>query len=187
MQRSVVVVFLTCLAIAAVPATAHADIRLTPFAGVTFGGNADSQQLATGAGMTLMGQVVGFEAEFGYSPDFFGEREGIALISDSNVTTFTGSLVIGSGRGRVRPYAAFGLGLMRVRAETEDLFAEVTANDWAANAGAGLLVVISDRVGLRGDLRYFTRLVDPDEDNDLDVSFGRFHYWRASGGLSFRF
>jgi hypothetical protein len=76
---------------------------------------------------------------------------------------------------------------MRVRAETEDLFAEVTANDWAANAGAGLLVVISDRVGLRGDLRYFTRLVDPDEDNDLDVSFGRFHYWRASGGLSFRF
>jgi hypothetical protein len=135
-----------------------------------------------------MGDAAGFEVEFGYSPDFFGEREGIALIADSNVTTVMGSLVIGAGEGRWRPYFTLGTGIMRIRVDADDLFNNISANDWSVSAGAGLLIVASDRVGIRGDLRYFTRLEDPDEsDSDLDLSFGRFHFWRATGGLSFRF
>jgi opacity protein-like surface antigen len=186
MKRLAITVVLIPL-ILAVPSAARADIRLTPFAGVTFGGSADNQQLVTGLGLTFMGSTAGFEVEFGYAPDFFGEREGIALIADSNVTTLTGSLIVGRGQGRFRPYFAAGLGLMRVRVETDDLLSNISTNDWAVSAGVGLTMVMSERVGLRGDLRYFSGLEDPDDDDDLDLSFGRFHFWRATGGLTFRF
>jgi hypothetical protein len=188
MTRPVTIMAIALTVITGVAAPARADLRFTPFAGVTFGGSADNQQLATGAALAFMGDAAGFEVELGYSPDFFGEREGIALIADSNVTTLMGSLVVGAGDGRWRPYVTLGTGIMRLRVDAEDIFNNISANDWAVSAGAGLLIVVSDRVGLRGDLRYFTRLEDPDEsDSDLDLSFGRFHFWRATGGLSFRF
>ena len=187
MKRPVTMAALAILMLAASAAPARADLRFTPFAGVTFGGSADNTQLTTGAALTMMGSAVGFEVEFGYTPDFFGEREGVALIADSNVTTLMGSLIVGRGSGAVRPYVSAGLGLMRTRLDTDDIFNDISANDFAVSAGVGVLFVMTDRVGLRGDLRYFTGLEDPDEDGELDITFGRFHFWRATGGLSFRF
>jgi opacity protein-like surface antigen len=187
MHRSATIATLAIFLAAASAAPAHADLRFTPFAGITFGGDAESQQLSMGAAFTAMGKAAGVEVEFGYTPDFFGEREGVALIADSNVTSLMGSLVVGPGEGAIRPYATAGLGLMRIRADTDDLLTDLSTNNWAASAGIGILFLVSDNLALRGDVRYFTRLEDPDDDNDLDVSFGRFTFWRATGGLSFRF
>ena len=169
----------------AVPA--RAQVFLTPFAGVTFGGDSANNQFSTGIGLTAMGRVLGAEFEFGYTPDFFGEQQGTALISDSNVTSMMGSLLVGVGAGPVRPYLVAGAGLLRSRLDADDLFDDVNANDFGFNAGGGVIAMVSPRVGLRFDARYFRRLSDGDADNDVDLTIGNFHFWRASAGLTFRF
>lgn len=166
---------------------ASAQVYLTPFAGMTFGDDAPASKFNVGAGLTFMGNVAGFEIDFGYSPDFFGEETDFALIGDSNVTTFSGSLVI-APPGSVRPYAVAGLGLVRSRiSDAEDLFDDITTNDFAFNVGGGVMGRITDRIGFRGDIRYFRALQDNEPDNDVDVVIGNFGFWRATAGIGLRF
>ena len=40
---------------------------------------------------------------------------------------------------------------------------------------------------MRGDLRYFRNLTDPEEDNEFDIYFGGFNLWRGTAGVVFRF
>src|SRR5688572_30460228 len=109
------------------PADARAQgVSITPYAGFAGGRDTPSSTLTTGASLTFMGPVAGFELDLGYTPDFFGEESEVALIADSNVTTFMGSLVIGIGRGPVRPYVQGGLGLVRSRVDIDDLFDAVS-------------------------------------------------------------
>lgn len=167
---------------------ANAQVRLTPFAGVTFGDDAPATKFNAGAGLTFMGRIAGFELDFGYSPDFFGEETDFALVADSNVTTFTGNLVIGPNFGRVQPYGVVGMGLIRSRInDAEDLFGNVTTNDWGLSVGGGVTGMLNDRVGVRGDLRYFRSLQDNENDNDVDIAVGRFGFWRFTTGLMFKF
>ena len=63
----------------------------------------------------------------------------------------------------------------------------VNTNDTALDAGGGVIVMLSDHVGARGDLRYFRSLNDPTNDNDFDVTLGNFDFWRAMAGLSVKF
>lgn len=170
-----------------VAAPAHAQTFFTPFAGATFGGDAPAKKFSTGASLTFMGRVAGLELEFGYTPDFFGEQTDFALVADSNVTNFMANLMVGPGVGRVRPYGVGGVGLMRTRVNTNDLFDDVATNDFALNLGGGVFGLISDHVGVRGDVRYFRRLQDPSNDNDFDVALGKFNFWRAYGGVTFKF
>jgi len=168
-------------------APARAQAFLTPFAGVTFGGNSANNEFSTGLGLTFMGAVAGVELELGYTPDFFGEQQGTALVADSNVTSLMGSILLGLGAGPVRPYVAGGVGLLRSRLDVDDLFDDVNTNDWGLSAGGGLIAMMSPRVGIRADARYFRRLSDPSPDNDIDVTIGNFSFWRASAGLTFKF
>ena len=54
------------------------------------------------------------------------------------------------------------------------------------NAGAGVIFLVSEHVGIRGDARYFRSLQDVDF-GDLSVSLGSLDFWRAYGGLTFSF
>ena len=169
-------------------ATAHADTRLTPFAGVTFGDDAPATKFTTGLGITFMGRVAGFEVDFGYTPDFFDEETDFEIVGDGNITSLFGNIVIGASSGRIQPYGVFGMGLLRSRVgDAEDLFDDVTTNDFGISAGGGVIGMLSDRIGLRGDIRYFRALRDDEPDDDLDVSVGSFGFWRATGGVTFRF
>lgn len=169
------------------PARAEAQTFLTPFAGVTFEGDAPANKLTYGAGLTFMGDAAGFELDFGYTPDFFNQEADVALIADSNVTTVMASLVVGPGDGPVRPYGVAGVGLIRSRIGATDLFDGVTTNDFGVNAGVGVMGTVGPHVWLRGDVRYFRSLQDPSNDNDLDVTLGRFDFWRGTVGVSFEF
>jgi opacity protein-like surface antigen len=169
------------------PRTADAQVSLTPYAGATFGADAPTTKPTIGAALTFMGDVAGFEVDFGYTPDFFDEDEDVVLVGDSNVTTFMGSLLIGIGNRPVRPYGAIGLGLLRSRVDGGDLFDDVSTNSFGFNAGFGVTADVSDRVGFRGDVRYFRSLEDPEADDDFDVEVGNFDFWRATGGITFKF
>lgn len=184
----------------AAPAQARADWLFTPYIGANLnrGGDAldlegDDATVNFGGTLGFMGAgVFGFEVDFGYSPHFF-EGDAVSTL-DGNVTSLMGNLIIGvpiGGQtgGGVRPYVSGGVGLLRSRLDDADDFFDLNENSFGVNAGGGVMLFFSDTVGVRGDLRYFRSLagdVDLDED-DVDLSLGRFDFWRASGGVTFRF
>jgi opacity protein-like surface antigen len=179
---------LTAMLSIGVAPSAEAQTFLTPYAGATFGADAPATQPTVGVALTFMGNVAGVELDLGYTPDFFNEDDDdVVLIGDSNVTSLMGSLIIGVGEGPVRPYGAIGLGLLRSRVDGGDLFDDVTTNDFGFNAGFGVMGMVSDHVGFRGDIRYFRSLEDPEDDDDFDVEVGNFDFWRATAGVTFRF
>jgi opacity protein-like surface antigen len=189
-MKSAWITSLAALGIVAVAsANAEAQVTLTPYAGATFGSDAPTTKPGFGASLTFMGDLAGLEVDFGYTPDFFDEDgDDVVLIGDSNVTTFMGSLVIGPNiGGAIRPYGVLGLGLLRGRVDGGDFFDEITTNDFGFNAGFGVTGMLNERVGLRGDVRYFRSFEDPEDDDDFDVAVGSFDFWRATGGVTFRF
>jgi hypothetical protein len=190
----------------AVPQTASADWVFTPFLGWNFGSSAD----VTGAGgpgfkdkfekkidygaslMGMGGGPVGFELDFGYSPNFFETsttNSGFQFASTSNVTTLMGNLVVGAKSGTVRPYVVGGVGLLRTRVQdVGEVFSVNTKNDFGLDVGGGVMGFFSDNIGLRGDLRYFRGFRGTgDSDNATGITLGDFKFWRGSVGVSFKF
>ena len=188
MRRTLTIAALAVACSIGTAATAHADVRLTPFAGVTFGGDAPASKFNTGVSLSFMGNVAGFEVDFGYTPDFYNEETDFELVGDGNITTLMGNLIVGPTVGRVQPYGVVGVGMIRSRVgDAEDLFDDVTTNDFGFNAGGGVNFMMSDRVGIRGDIRYFRAFHDDEPDDDFDLAVGSFGFWRATGGVTFRF
>lgn len=201
----------TCLAAAvtaATPAKASADWLFTPFVGMNFGGSATFSQFGAdtedefekrgtyGASLAWMGGgALGFEVDFGYSPNFFESTAGDGDFDygDSNVTTLMANIVLGAPVGGqtglgIRPYASGGVGLIRSRIDdVDDIFGD-PKNNLGMNVGGGIAGFFNDRFGLRGDVRYFRSLQDeePDED-DFDIGLGSFSFWRGTVGLTIRF
>jgi len=173
---------------------------VSPFVGANFGGSASfgefpeaddevERRLDFGATVGWNPNVVGFEVDFGWSPNFFQDTAGDANFEfgDSNVTTFMTNLLISAPPGTgLRPYLSSGLGLIRAHIESDGLFNDLSTNDLGVNVGAGINGQFTDNVGIRGDVRYFRSLQDNEPDNDLDLSLGSFDFWRGTVGLTFR-
>jgi opacity protein-like surface antigen len=186
-------------------APASADWLFTPYLGVTFGADAEfgdvgdfednfEKRVTFGGTATWMGAgIIGFEVDFGSTPNFFENTggEGDFEFFDGNATTLMGNLVIGapfggtSGMG-VRPYGSVGLGLLQTNISPGGLFDDLDSNDLGFNVGGGAHVFFNDNVGIRGDLRYF-RGLQGDDDNDLDLDLSDFDFWRGTVGVTFRF
>lgn len=195
-------VLIGALALMLAPASAQAQSWFfSPFIGGNFGGNADfgefpdeddeiERRLDFGATLGWNANVVGWEVDFGWSPNFFEDTAGDRNFEfgDSNVTTIMGNLLLSAPPGSgFRPYASAGLGLIRANVSSgTGLFNDLSSNDLGVNFGGGLNAQFSDRIGVRGDLRYFRSLQDNEPDNDLDLSLGSFDFWRGTVGLTFR-
>jgi hypothetical protein len=198
---------LALMVFVAAPAKASADWLFTPFFGMNWGGNAEftdfagdfedefEQKMNFGASLSWMGAgALGFEVDFGYSPNFFQNTAGDDdfEFGDSNVTTLMANLRVGvpfGGQtgGGIRPYASGGLGLIKTRIDDpEDLF-ELNSTDWGFNVGGGVTGFFSDNFGLQGDVRYFRSLQDNEPDDEVDLALGSFNFWRGTVGLVFRF
>lgn len=190
----------------AVPQTASADWVLTPFVGWNFGSSADvtgaggpgfkdkfEKKIDYGASLMGMGAgPVGFEIDFGYSPNFFETSttgSGFQFASSSNVTTLMGNLVIGAKSGPVRPYVVGGVGLLRTKVQdVGEVFDVSTKNDFGLDVGGGVMGFFSENVGLRADVRYFRGFRGTsDSDNATGLALGDFSFWRGSLGVSFKF
>jgi opacity protein-like surface antigen len=193
----------------ATPAPAAADWLFTPFVGTTFGGSADfddglpggdefERQFTYGASLGWMGAgIVGFEFDFGYSPNYF-ERladadDDFTFADDSNVTTLMANVLLGAPIGGqtgpgIRPYGVAGVGLIRTQASSVENFFDVDSNDWGMNVGGGIIGFFGDNIGIRGDVRYFRAFEGGTDDDDFpDFDLADFDFWRASVGVTFRF
>lgn len=171
------------LAVALAPAPARADGFVTPFIGGTFGGDTTVNSFSVGGAVGFMGGgVFGMELDFGYSPDFFGER---SAIGNNSMTTLMANLIVGAPIGAVRPYGSGGLGLLKSRLEGPRALFDIDEKDFGINLGGGLMVFMTDNVGVRGDLRYFRNLTG--EERRVHFALGDFDFWRGTFGLAVRF
>jgi opacity protein-like surface antigen len=207
-RKSIITASLAILGFTASPPPASADWLFTPFIGTTFnaaanfndafeGGDDFEQQFTYGASLGWMGAgMIGFEFDFGYSPNFFEtavtDDDDFEFVDDSNVTTLMANVILGvpiggqSGFG-VRPFAVGGVGLIRTRLEdADDFFDEVDSNDFGFNVGAGLNIFFADNIGVRGDIRYFRAFGDDEDEDAFDFRLTEFDFWRATVGVTFR-
>lgn len=171
--------------------TARAEVMLTPFAGAAFAGSTDRTRATYGLALGFLGKgVIGFEAEFATTPEFFGDSTASDLFTKNDVVTLMGSVLLAIPAGPVRLYGAAGAGLMKTRIEAANVFFDVNSSDFGVNVGGGVIGYVGSHVGLRADVRYFRDLSDLTPSGDLpefDLALGKVSYWRAVGGLTFKF
>ncbi|MPZ17161.1 MAG: outer membrane beta-barrel protein [Luteitalea sp.] len=183
------------LSLVMVPTAAHAQLWLTPFAGV---GTTGDLTAATVGVSVAGGGVVSGELDLGFTP---GQGlDGIPLLDiDASMTTIMGNLLVRAPTGNVQPYGSGGIGLMRLSLSADvpilgDIgLGSVHSNELAWNAGGGAVFFAGDRVGIRGDVRYFrafdtTLNLSDFTDFDIDdIPLPGFDFWRLTGGVTFRF
>jgi opacity protein-like surface antigen len=179
-----------------VPGNARADWLVTPYAGMTFKGDATNlEHLNYGLSVGFMGAgVAGFEADLGYTPRFFepkDDTDSSALTGSNNVTSLMANVIIGApvgGQtgGGIRPYVVGGVGLLKQNVPgVTDFFDASSANDFGFNLGFGAMGFVSDHVGFRGDIRYL-RSFQEQQQTGPNVGLGKFDFWRWTVGLTLR-
>jgi opacity protein-like surface antigen len=186
------------LLVALTPASARADGLIIPQVGVNFGGDSgnelseaiDASRLNWGASFAWMGGgVFGVEADFGFSPDFFGKTD----LGGSGVLSVMGNLLLGIPFGGqqgfgVRPYGIVGAGLIRPSVDAFGDVLEFDENKAAFDFGGGVMIFFATHFGVRADLRYF-RSFDALDITDLPIPDrpGELDFTRFSIGAVFRF
>ncbi len=175
------------------PNRAQAQWFVSPFAGVDFGGGVpEAPTLDFGASAGWIKGAVGFEVDASHRPDFFEVTDvPDVLFSRSSVTTvmFNALVMVPFGASRVHPYAAAGAGLLRSNIGNEDDFIHGRSNNFGFDVGGGVMADWRDRIGIRGDVRYFRDLQDFDD--SAREFFGarteKLDFWRVVGAVVFRF
>jgi hypothetical protein len=192
-------VLFACALVLLTAARASADWLITPFLGTTFGGESPLLDLegSTGSAQTVFGgsvmlltpQIFGVEADFGYAPRFFERNNRAGLVTGSNLTTFTGNVVLAVPlaitRDSLRPYAVGGFGVMHAGSSDAIMLAPVDNNLSALDVGGGAIGLISTRTGFRFDLRHFRSVYARDlllQDRQAHLSF-----WRLTIGVIIRY
>lgn len=171
---------LAAAAVVAIPSAARADGFLSPYVGVNFGGNTNQKSTVYGGAIGFMGQRAGFEVDFGYTPEFFGDE---TVDVDGKVVTLMGNIILGGKRGGFSPYVVFGGGLMRTditAVTTGDVF-DFSKNNFGGNFGGGFFAG-GRSLTVRADWRYF-RAFNFDNGIDLDVIDDTLGYWRGTVGV----
>jgi opacity protein-like surface antigen len=165
-ERSLLTAIVCALTVlTSVPREAAAQGFISPFVQSTFGGDAGCVQpmncehnpFGYGVGLGVTGNVLGFEEEVSYTPDFFGNIPGVT----SSVLTLTSNLLVIPQIGPIRPYGEIGVGLIRSHLATAPLtLIQSDTNNFGWDVGGGLMIALAPHVGVRGDLRYFKSLQD---------------------------
>jgi hypothetical protein len=184
------------------PSAASADWLYAPFIGAAFGGSTALLDLERGASSTQIvfggsagwwsSGIIGVETDFAYAPRFF-ERDNLAgLVVDSNVLTWSGNVVVAMPlsvtRESLRPYLVGGLGWMHISIEEGRIvFPEFLGarNSVGMNLGGGVVGFISQRTGVRFELRHF-RSLERTEHPVTRENMSLLSFWRATAGVVIR-
>ena len=192
-----------------VPVQARAEWQFTPFIGYTFNGSTtlldfalinnqtanDEPHISYGGSVRLIGDgPLGVEAHFVHTPGFFDARQFLIVLPrviESRTYAVMGNVVLTTPRAwnryGLRPAISGGLGMIHAAALDEREVLPFSLNLWGMNVGGGAVGFVSDRVGVRFDLRYFRNIRGvPQEDLQPPVTVGapvRLRYWTASFGV----
>ena len=175
---------------------ARADGLIIPHLGINFGGDAgselgtafDAKRFNWGVSFLWMGGgVFGFEGDFSYSPDFFGQTD----LGGSSVLSAMGNLVVGVPFGGqkgfgVRPYAVVGVGILQPNGDAFDNQLSFDDTKIAWDFGGGVMIFFTSHVGMRGDVRYL-RTFEAADFLELAGESSNLDFGRGSLGFIFRF
>ena len=183
------------------PGVARADWLVMPFLGIDFAGStsivdleqaAGNQHLTFGGAVGWLGPgVLGFEGEFAFTPGFFEQDDDQELVTSSHVISFMGNVIVATPLSwtnlSLRPYASGGVGALQ--ASTHDGLNVFTVDRtlFGFNAGGGAIGFISNRTGVRFDLRYFRNFRSDEAASGVGFGTPRLSYWRASVALVLRY
>ena len=182
------------------PQRASADWLITPFLGTTFGGESPFVNLEQSGGTpkkTIFGgsvalvppQIFGVEADFSYSPRFFEQDPRGGLVTGSNLSTWTGNIILAMPLSitheSLRPYLVGGGGLIHAGSSDIANIVSFDRNLAAIDVGGGAVGLVSNRSGFRFEVRHFRSLYS----SDVPLRDGRAHlsFWRASIGVTIRY
>lgn len=194
-MRKALPMFMLIAAIGIVlPAQARAEGYVTPWVGANWGSDLTNGRAAFGVTAGGMGGgIFGAEANFGYSPSFFGTQNDFG---HNTVIDLMGNVIVGIPIGgsyhqpsAVKPFVTAGVGLLRTQIDGGTLAHVSSSNNmWGWNAGGGVMGYFNEHVGLRGDIRYLRGFEDLATGNNvIDLSGNnQLHFWRLSGGVVLR-
>ncbi|MGE0041456.1 MAG: outer membrane beta-barrel protein [Vicinamibacterales bacterium] len=150
--------------------------QVTALAGAASGGDVPRAGLTGGVAVAVFDPGGwGAELDIGHTRGFD------PAYVDSGLTTLTINAVRSGVFGRVRPFVGAGGGLLRVRACAGDCVRVVSRTDWALDASGGASVLVSEHIGVRGEVRYVRFL---GSHPGLPAASGAFDYWRTSLGVT---
>jgi hypothetical protein len=190
MPRSACIGCLIAVVVGATPAPAAADWLLTPyFGGALFDITDTGARPILGGSIGWLGPVAGLELDVADAPAFLKKTPDLAL-ENRNVFTLMGNAVVQvpTASRRIRPYAVGGIGVIHTKITTPDDTVLVEDENFGFNVGGGLTAFLNDRVGVRGDFRYFRAIRNDDATaaaDALDVSELRFLRFTVGVTLSF--
>jgi hypothetical protein len=199
-------ILIVCVIVAA-PRAAAADWHLTPFVGFTFNGGTTLAELEDaarlvhwtfGGAATMIGRgPFGAEALFVYTPGFFsrdqpllGVTPGFARVKSSRSYALMGNAVLAAplswNEYGLRPFVSGGLGLLHATMIDDGDIFTFKRDMPAYNIGGGAVGFVTNRTGLRFDLRYIHSLK---RQADLLSTSGKreLHYWTASVGVVLKY
>jgi opacity protein-like surface antigen len=161
--------------LALAPRPAQAQTYFAPFFGFDFGGDAGNcpsllapgcevKRAAYGFGVGHLSHgIFGFEEDFSYAPDFFGQSPTFGA---NSVLTLMSNLVVAVPAGPVHPYLTGGVGIMRTNVELKLSGATglLSTNNisFGYNLGGGVMILLPAHVGLRVDYRHIRSASDVD-------------------------
>ena len=151
-------------------AASAAEWQFTPTLGVTFRANTSlfpvtlaspKQKSHVDFGGTvalLSDNILGVEAVTTYTPSLV---ESSALVTESNSFALMGNVVVAAPRRwteySLRPFVSGGVGLLSAHGQDPlSLFTNVNTLGW--DLGGGAIGFLTQRTGVRIDLRYFSNL-----------------------------
>lgn len=186
--------------VVALPRPARADLFVTPFAGVKFGGGTSIVDLEFaaskkkfsigGALMNVSDSIFGYEVAVGYIPGYLEADDAPEPVvkPGSLAIDLTGSALFSlppsfTGGG-LRPYAAIGAGFIHVQAEDGLELFQIRRTVPVVTVGGGATGLLTNSVGVRLDYRYFRSLLT--DDGSLANINRRISYSRFTVGLFLR-
>jgi len=155
--------------LALAPRPAQAQAFFVPFFGFDFGGDAgvcpsilndcSAKRTAYGFGVGKLSHgIFGFEEDFSYASDFFGDSPAFGA---NSVLTLMSNLVVAVPAGPVRAYVSGGVGLMRTNVELNLGSLLSTSNmGFGYNIGGGVMILLPSHLGVRVDYRNLRSVSD---------------------------
>jgi len=180
---------------------ARADYLFTPFIGGVFGretafalfreeGQDNKPVIFGGAAGWLSSGFLGVEGEFAYGPHFFERDNPLSTITSSSVATLTGNVIVAVPRSvtgySLRPYVIGGLGLTHSAISYLGVVPDpVDDNSLAFNVGGGAIGFLTQRTGVRFELRHFRTFGRQPNEVTLEES-SKLSFWRFTVGVVIR-
>ena len=187
------------LAVLATPAHAQ-GLFAAPYLGMKFGGGtsivdlelaAEQKTVTLGGSIVMLGPgFLGYEADFGYIPNYFENDDSQPLIkAGSYVIDVSAGAIFALPdsvtRGGLRPYVVLGAGLINAQAADILQIFQVRRTVPAFKIGVGAqALLLTNNVGIRFDLRHVRSLTG--DDGSLARVGRRISYSRLTVGLLLR-